>query len=274
MRPRSSKSLTGGIELIHLVTSANRARYAEQIEQMFRLRHDFYVVERGWRDLDCGDGREIDEYDDDDAIYLLHLDEAGDVDGSYRICPTERRSLLADRFAHLVAEGEVPSGPKIYEITRFFLSPEARRMVGTARSAVSAELTAGLIEAAVRRGLTHYTLVCDTFFLPRLQALRWPFIHLGLPHDYNEGTAMAVLIDTGPHVLARTREVMGLKRPITFEAGPVLGSDEYPVSPQTEAEALGRVVPMAQPHLAPASHSHRRERGEPIVVDVMTEPRG
>lgn len=259
--------------MIHLVTSANRARYAEQIEQMFRLRHDFYVVERGWRDLDRGDGREVDEYDDDDAIYLLHLNEAGDVDGSYRICPTQHRSLLADRFSHLVAEGEIPAGPKIYEITRFFLSPEARRMVGTARSAVSAELTAGLIEAAVRRGLSHYTLVCDTFFLPRLQALRWPFIHLGLPHDYNEGTAMAVLIETGPEVLARTREIMGLKRPVTFEAGPVLPTDAYQISPQMEAESLSRLAPVARPHLVPEAHP-RRERAEPIIVDVMTEPRG
>lgn len=269
--------------MIHLVTHANRQRYALQIEQMFRLRHDFYVKERGWRELERADGREIDDYDDEDAVYLLHLDEAGEVDGSYRIRPTAHNSLLADKFRHLVADGEPPAGQQIWEITRFFLSPQARRAVGALRSAVSAELTAGLIEAAVRRRLTHYTLVCDTFFLPRLHALRWPFTHLGLPHDYREGTAMAVLIEAGPHVLEITRATMGLKRPITFEAAPVLRSDDYRISACEEIAALERLAPAPVPVTAqrtkepaepgsrdPGSReTGRRDRTAPIVVDVM-----
>ena len=37
--------------MIHLVTCANRALYARQIEEMHRLRWKYCIEERGWREL-------------------------------------------------------------------------------------------------------------------------------------------------------------------------------------------------------------------------------
>lgn len=258
--------------MIHIVTHANRARYAVQIEQMHKIRYEFYVRERGWTDLERGDGLEIDEYDDEDAVYLMHLDHEGNVDGSYRVYPTEKRSLLADKFPHLVIDRDVPAGGRIYEITRFFLSQSARRAVGTARSSVSAELSAGLIEFAVRRNLTHYTLVCDTFFLPRLQAIGWPFEHLGLPCDYREGTAMAVLIGAGAESLAISRRQTGLRRPITFEAAPMLAEDEVVSSPRIEGEILDLISQKGDQRAVPLLDDVKIRNvvnNPKIIIDLM-----
>jgi acyl-homoserine lactone synthase len=203
--------------MIHIVTSANRAAYEAQIEEMFRLRYDFYVKERGWKDLDRPDGREIDEYDDERTVYLLHLDEKDHVDGAYRLYPTDVKCLMKDKFAHLVENGSVPGGPDIYEITRLFMSKEARRAAGAARSSVGAELNAALMEFAVRRRISSFNLVCDTFFLPRLLAA-WKITPLGLPQKYPEGEAVAVTISVGPEEPQHTRRFMGVSEPVTFEA--------------------------------------------------------
>ncbi len=44
-----------------------------QLEEMHRIRHRIYVEGRGWKALRKSDGREVDEFDTDDAVYLLGL---------------------------------------------------------------------------------------------------------------------------------------------------------------------------------------------------------
>jgi N-acyl-L-homoserine lactone synthetase len=38
--------------MIHVITAKNRANYAMQMEEYFRLRYEVYVVERKWMQLD------------------------------------------------------------------------------------------------------------------------------------------------------------------------------------------------------------------------------
>ena len=79
--------------MIHLVTSDNRARYADAMDQYFKLRHDIYVVERQWRGLTSSEGREIDDYDDDDSSYFLAIED-GRVTGASRIRPSTKPHML------------------------------------------------------------------------------------------------------------------------------------------------------------------------------------
>lgn len=51
--------------MIHAVTLANQHLYGRQLDQMFRMRHAFYVKGPGWSDLTSKDGRETDEFDDE-----------------------------------------------------------------------------------------------------------------------------------------------------------------------------------------------------------------
>ena len=86
---------------IHVITMrTNRDSYQDILDEYFRLRHEIFVSERGWRDLHQTDGREIDAYDNDDAIYLLALD--GDrVVGGQRLYPTVLPHMMSEVFGHM-----------------------------------------------------------------------------------------------------------------------------------------------------------------------------
>ena len=53
---------------IHVVTKHNRHLYEGYFDPYFRLRHDIYVKQRKWMALDRPDGREIDQFDTEDAV--------------------------------------------------------------------------------------------------------------------------------------------------------------------------------------------------------------
>jgi acyl-homoserine lactone synthase len=59
---------------IHIVNDENRAGYEAILDEYFRLRHEIFVGERGWRDLERSDGRDMDAYDNEQATYLIALD--------------------------------------------------------------------------------------------------------------------------------------------------------------------------------------------------------
>jgi acyl-homoserine lactone synthase len=56
---------------VHAIDAGNRDLYSDAIEQHHRIRHDIYVGERRWMELARPDGREVDQFDTDDAVYLL-----------------------------------------------------------------------------------------------------------------------------------------------------------------------------------------------------------
>lgn len=75
---------------VHVIDRHNCYDYANELEQHFRIRHDIYVGHRQWTDLARPDGREVAPFDNDDAIYLLGLEEGrGGVAGS-RFVPSKK----------------------------------------------------------------------------------------------------------------------------------------------------------------------------------------
>src|SRR3546814_10670155 len=84
---------------------------------MFRDRKRQFVDQFGW-DVPVVAGQyEFDQYDGDDADYLIAVDGEGGHAGSMRLLPTIGPHLLADHFAGL-CEGDIPGGPHVMEITR------------------------------------------------------------------------------------------------------------------------------------------------------------
>ena len=51
--------------MIHVVTIHNQHLYARQLDEMFRMRHEFYVKQRGWESLTSENNRETDEFDNE-----------------------------------------------------------------------------------------------------------------------------------------------------------------------------------------------------------------
>ena len=111
--------------MIHVITSANRHLYQAELLAHFRLRHEIYVVERNWKDLARPDGLERDQFDNQDALYILATDN-GQVIGGSRLLPTTRPHLLSEVFPHLEYVRGLPRAVDIYEWTRMFVIKSRR----------------------------------------------------------------------------------------------------------------------------------------------------
>ena len=205
--------------MLYVVDRRNCAAYAAQLEEMYRIRYRIYVEGRGRRALARPDGREIDQFDTDEAVYLLGLDAAGHVTSVVRLVPTTGPTLLRDVFSHAVTCGRIPRDECIYEMTRYFLSNEPQERVE--RWLVAGEVLCAMFEYALAAGLKQLSLVCDAFFMPALLESGWKVHPLGLPTPYDERTCITVLFDVSEAALAGTRATRGVSSPaLTFSPCP------------------------------------------------------
>src|SRR3546814_11634904 len=84
------------------------------------------VGERGWLDLARSDGREVDAFDNEDAVYLLGImPDEGVVAGS-RLVPSLKPHLMSEVFPELALDG-VPRANDIFEWTRILVVPTLRQ---------------------------------------------------------------------------------------------------------------------------------------------------
>ena len=176
--------------MIYLVDRRNRDAFETQLEEMYRQRHRVYVDKRGWKALARPDGREIDQFDNAEAVYLMKLAENGSVEGAVRLIPTNKPHLMRDVFAHVVTSGAIPNDEKIYEMTRCYVSEAVTDK--RERTMAAGELLAAQLEYGLAKGLTDYSVVSDMYFLPIMLALGDGVNKLGEPYEYGEGTCMAL----------------------------------------------------------------------------------
>ncbi len=204
--------------MIHAVTLANQHLYARQLDRMFRMRHAFYIEGHGWSGLTSRNGRETDEFDDENAVYLMSLDPFGDVAASVRLNPTQGPTLLK-KFAGWSDE-KLPELESVWDISRWIAAPQHRR-AGNPRwpSNHQRELMIGILEFCLSRGLTHLTMLAEKRLAERIAAYGWPLRYLGAPREYEggKGIAVAAEIEVGHHVLAHTRNKTGVLATMLFE---------------------------------------------------------
>jgi acyl-homoserine lactone synthase len=192
--------------MIHLVTQDRRDRYRAQIDAMHRLRWRIYVEERGWRelrDMQAQEGFERDEYDDARAHYLLAIDDDGAVLGAMRLRPTADKSLIADRFLHLVENPRALGlGAGVWELTRLLRAPLTRSRDGAVRYAMNC----GLIEFCLARSIARLVATGDSFLLPMTRKAWGQKVRpLGLPQPYEEGEVIALELFPDAEALAAMR---------------------------------------------------------------------
>lgn len=228
--------------MIHVVTLENQHLYGRQLESMFRMRHEFYVKQRGWTNLTSSDGRETDEFDNDHAVYLLNLDKYGEILSTFRLNPTTTPYLLGDKLSQYL-DGEAPRDNETWDLTRWMVAPHARRPGAGQLADAQKPLICGVMEFAVKRGITHFTTLMDTVFVQRVQKV-WPVRPLGQPMRFEDGNgeAIAIEIEAGPHVLAKSRDLTGIFEPVLFELKPSLPSQSTQTE-RTRAMHEERLVP-------------------------------
>lgn len=179
--------------MIRTVMRTSNVAEEAALAAMFEARKAVFVDLLKW-DLPVLGGRfEIDQFDDEQARYLIVEDRAGGHLGSARLLPTDRPHILGDLFPNLCS-GPVPTGPTVREITRFCLD---RRQSAASRRIVRNRLVTGLVADALEQGTTQFTGVAELSWLQQILAFGWRCRPLGVPVRTACGTlgALAIQID-------------------------------------------------------------------------------
>lgn len=203
--------------MIHLIHHRNRRLYEREMRALHQERRQQFIVERGWK-LSEHDGGEYDNYDDEQALYLIGLSGEGLLEVGCRLRPTLTGGVLPDVFPHLISEHEPPlRAPGTYECTRYF---STRRNRGRSGFEARSRLHLAMQECVRDRGAHRLLGFVDLALLTHLRRFSGLRIRpVGLPADYDEG-GVTVAFEIGVHAadLAETRRRLEIPTRQLFEA--------------------------------------------------------
>jgi acyl-homoserine lactone synthase len=207
-------SYSMGASMIHVISRTNRHLYEDVLEQHFLLRHRIFVEERKWEALRRPDGREIDNYDDDDTIYLLALEDRRVV-GGHRLYPTTKPTMMGEVFPHLATVRGTPSDPAVWEWSRYFIVADRRD------GNLNLQLMAAVQEFCLSQQIRQVSAIIEMWWLPRFQEAGFVVTPLGLPAIVENAWTMAALIEIQQSTLDVMAERTG-QSSVLFHRGPQL----------------------------------------------------
>ena len=194
--------------MIDLISPDKRWRYAAPLMQMHRDRKLVFVDSLGWQLRAPGSWLEVDEYDNDHAVYLMARDgKSGDHRGSVRLLPTTRPHMLEELFGALCPQGS-PRRDDVWEISRLVTSPSG--LPGTRVLGVHRLLALALVEFGLLNGIRHYVLVAESQRVPALLSIGWRVRPLSLPTEYDGQLLEVLQVDVDAQVGERLRERLGI----------------------------------------------------------------
>lgn len=198
--------------MIHVVTAENRRLYTRQVWEMFQIRKRHYIDDRGWAELWQFEGSELDDSDDERAVYLMALGPAEELQGFVRIRPTDDHSILVDKFPYLVDPSLLPlKGPDTWEGARIWVDGTA----GDPHAGMHRLLTAAA-EFILSVGGTRLLAFMDVHNFPHLADGALEFKMTGPPAPYRYGTMVGVKHDLAEEAVSRMRDSLGEPKPLTF----------------------------------------------------------
>ncbi len=208
--------------MINIITADNRHLFHHALTEMHLQRKHLFVDRMRWQMESVG-GLEIDNFDSEQAIYLIetakHVDDAplhaNAVLQSARLLCTDRPHLLGDVFPQLCA-GAVPRSPKIWEATRFCPAPETPK--GEARRQLLFRMIGAILETGLLFGMENVTFVASAALRPLASRAGWEVEALGpeVRIGRERLTAMIARVDSAG--LARVRANHTLALPLTRHA--------------------------------------------------------
>jgi N-acyl-L-homoserine lactone synthetase len=195
--------------MIDVVLPENRFAFASALLQMHHDRKRVFVDRLGWNLPSRESWLEVDEFDNEYAVYLIARARSTDRhQGSVRLLPSTRPHVLGTLFPSLCANG-VPVSERCWEISRFVAPPTEKS--GTAVVRVHRMLALALVEFASLNDIETYTLVTESHRVPALLSVGWEVRPLGLPASCNGQSLHALQIFVHADSLALMRSRHGIE---------------------------------------------------------------
>lgn len=183
---------------VHVVNRTNAHLNGDMLTGFFHARHDIYVNEKGWMPP-AEDGLEFDQYDTDDATYLIGVEDGRVITGS-RFIPTTRPHMLLDIFSHACQRQIVE--PDVAEWTRGFLIEGLRANGPCKRKAIHCAAT---MEWCLSEGVTLVGGIQEIYWMPLWRYLGWTVQKLGEPTLIDGDWCVAAYMEVSEEALAKTR---------------------------------------------------------------------
>ncbi|MCS4502877.1 Acyl-homoserine-lactone synthase [wastewater metagenome] len=121
------------------------------VDGIYRFRHRVFRQRLGW-EVTSVRGRERDDYDDLDPVYIACHKHRETVIGTFRLLPTTGPYMLRDVFPELLRGESVPCASDVWELSRFAVEPsDASERV----QASCTETTLSLMRACYRYGASN-----------------------------------------------------------------------------------------------------------------------
>ena len=199
------------------------SEFPYEMDAMFRNRAQIFRDRLRWS-VAVTDGRERDEFDDANPLYLVSTDPVTKkYRGSVRLLPTTGPNMLRDVFPFLLRQGEFVESPTIWEISRICAVPSECPTDRSTNwlSPTLAELIVGIVEVGLMAGLTQIVAVFDARIYRVIKAAGCDPQLIGRPQRIGDTMSYVGVFDTGNSPLAAIRRAVGIQ-----------GSVLAPVTPQ------------------------------------------
>lgn len=219
----------GKKKMILIIDALNNHKFPNILDDMFRLRARVFGDRLGW-EVNITDGRERDHFDNLDPVYVVGLDDEGEVVSCVRALQTNGPHMLADVFSAIL-DGEPPlRSATVWESTRFCVDTKRldRGKGPNSISYATSELMLASLEYAQNSGITDIITVIDPIMDRVLRRSdNAPYDYMGKKTDMGKVAALAALLDCTDERIARLRNFSGIHHDVfadehviasTFEA--------------------------------------------------------
>jgi acyl-homoserine lactone synthase len=159
---------------------------------------------------------EIDQFDTDDAVYLIDIDPLGGKHlGSTRLLPSTKPHILGSLFP-VLCDNDVPCGSDVWEITRFCSAPRLRR---EQTIKTRSHLWIALAEFALQHGISRYSCVAELPWMATLRDYAYRSFLLGEPKEINGEKLAALTVENSNNSLLDLRMKTGVRETVLESRG-------------------------------------------------------
>ncbi|MEX0318430.1 MULTISPECIES: acyl-homoserine-lactone synthase [unclassified Ruegeria] len=210
--------------MIIVIDALNKHVFRGVLDEMFELRARVFGDRLGW-EVQIEDGKEIDAFDHLDPVYVVSLDDGGNVVAAVRALQTTGPHMLSDVFSDILC-GEPPiRSVSVWESTRFCVDTQ-RLNRGKDRNSVSyatCELMIGSLEFARSAGIKDIITVIDPVMNRVLKrSNNAPYDYVGNEVPMGKVNALAALLDCSEERINRVREFAGITHDVFLDENEAL----------------------------------------------------
>jgi N-acyl-L-homoserine lactone synthetase len=203
--------------MIRLVSGSQRADFPREIAQMHEIRKRTFFDRLHWQ-VKTLRSWEIDEFDALNPLYLLSIDDNGNVRGSLRLLPTTGPNMLADVFPELLPRDMRIESATIWESSRFSVDQEAAsERSDNLLNRTTGELLIGIVEVGLLAGLTEVVSVYDAMFARILKRANCAAELIGKPARLGDIMGYAALFEISDRMLTNLRKAAGVTESVLEE---------------------------------------------------------